>query len=96
MAKKPNVNNFLVECIETCWRGQKAMLDDQCDEYKALTARVEAFQEVYAHLNDGDEYDGSSDSDVLDDDRPVLDEEEPKAPVEEDEEDGEESETEDE
>jgi len=71
MAKR-NVNKFLEECIELCWVSQRTLIDDTCEDYKILSAKVEAFQEVYAHLNDGEEYDGGSE--VLDDDRPSLDE----------------------
>jgi hypothetical protein len=90
MAKR-DLTPFLVECIEGCWQAQKALLDDTCEEFRLLNAKVEAFQEVYAHLNDGDEYDGGS-SEVLDE-GPDIDseEEEQKVPPEEDEEGDEES-----
>lgn len=91
MAKR-NLNKFLEECIEGCWLAQKTELDDQSETYKALSAKVEAFQEVYAHLNDGDEYDGSSE--VLDEAGPGIDEpveeEKPQPDADDEEEDGDE------
>lgn len=92
MAKR-NPTKFVQECIEGCWAAQKAMIDEQSDEYKALTARVEAFQEVHVFLTD-DEYDGSSEV-LPDDESPTPEEdEEPKVPVvdEEDEEEDEDEE----
>jgi len=82
MAKR-NPTKFVQECIESCWAAQKAMIDEQSDEYKALNARVEAFQEVHVFLTD-DEYDGSSEV-LPDDDGPIPEEDdEPKVPVDDD------------
>jgi hypothetical protein len=88
MAKR-DITKFLEECIETCWSGQKALVDETSDEYKELTAKIEAYQDVYAHLNGGDEYGGEGGSEVLDEDRPSIDEgeEKEKAPAADDDED---------
>jgi hypothetical protein len=84
MAKR-NPTKFVQECIENCWAGQKAMIDEESDDYKALTARVEAFQEVHVFLTD-DEYDGSSEV-LPDDESPIPGEDdEPKVVVVDDEE----------
>jgi len=83
MAKR-NPTKFVQECIESCWASQKAMIDEQSDEYKALTARVEAFQEIHVYLTE-DEYDGGSSEVLPDDESPIPEEDdEPKVPVDED------------